>query len=134
MLEVRIIDVTPRPSANPAYAGKTFGSNAAACWAFHYNELITEPKKREVITIYQIDAREDKNWAQAVYNFQWTPQTDPNGVVHAKIDYPGVIVDHATVKENHGILKNVRVPVRPHFGVTGVAPNPSLSLGTTTPN
>jgi acetamidase/formamidase len=122
ILEVRIIDVTPRPSANPAHVGKSFGSNAAAWWGFHYNELITEPKKREVITIYQIDAREDKNWAQAVYNFQWTPQTDPNGVVHATIDYPGVIVNRATVKENHGILKNVRVPVRPHFGVTGVAP------------
>ena len=122
VLEVRIIDVTPRPSANPAHAGKTFGSNAAAWWGFHYNELITEPKKREVITIYQIDAREDKNWAQAVYNFQWTPQTDPNGIVHATIDYPGVVVNHATVKENHGILKTVRVPVRPHFGVTGVAP------------
>ena len=122
VLEVRIVDVTPRPSANPAHAGRSFGSNAAAWWGFHYNELITEPKKREVITIYQIDAREDKNWAQAVYNFQWTPQTDPNGIVHATIDYPGVVVNHATVKENHGILKNVRVPVRPHFGVTGVAP------------
>ncbi len=74
------------------------------------------------ITIYQIDANEDKNWAPAVYNFQWTPQTDPNGVVHKTIDYPGVIVNHATVKENHGILKNVRIPVRPHFGVAGVAP------------
>ena len=122
VLEVRIVDVTPRPSANPAHAGRSFGSNAAAWWGFHYNDLITEPKKREVITIYQIDAREDKNWAQAVYNFQWTPQTDPNGIVHATIDYPGVVVNHATVKENHGILKNVRVPVRPHFGVTGVAP------------
>jgi acetamidase/formamidase len=75
-----------------------------------------------VITIYEIDASSDKNWAQAVYNFQWTPQTDPFGVVHKTIDYPGVVVDHSTVKENHGILKNVRVPTRPHFGVTGVAP------------
>jgi Acetamidase/Formamidase family len=44
ILEVRIIDVKPRPCANPAYAGKSFGSNAAAWWGFHYKELITEPK------------------------------------------------------------------------------------------
>lgn len=122
VLEVRIVDVTPRPSANPQYKGKSFGVNAAAWWGFHYKDLITEPKEREVITIYEIDAQIDKNWAQAVYNFQWTPQTDPFGVVHKIIDYPGVVVDHSTVKENHGVLKNIRVPVRPHFGVAGVAP------------
>jgi len=33
------------------------------------------------------------------------PQTDPFGVVHRIIDYPGVPVDHALVEENHGILK-----------------------------
>jgi acetamidase/formamidase len=122
ILEVRIIDVKPRPCANPTYAGKAFGSNAAAWWGFHYKELITEPKPREVCTIYEIDASGQRNWAQAVYNFRWTPQTDPFGVVHKTIDYPGVPVDHATVQENHGILKNVRIPIRPHFGVMGVAP------------
>jgi acetamidase/formamidase len=122
VLEVRIIDVKPRPSANPAYAGKAFGSNAAAWWGFHYKELLTEPKPREVVTIYEIDATGQRNWAQAVYNFRWTPQTDPFGVVHKTIDYPGVPVDHSTVAENHGILKNVRIPIRPHFGVMGVAP------------
>jgi acetamidase/formamidase len=122
ILEVRILDVKPRPCANPAYAGKSFGSNAAAWWGFHYKELLTEPKPREVITIYEIDTKGEKNWATALYNFQWTPQTDPFGVVHKIIDYPGVPVDHKTVKEKHGILKNVRIPLRPHFGVMGVAP------------
>jgi acetamidase/formamidase len=122
ILEVRIIDVKPRPCANPAYAGKSFGSNAAAWWGFHYKELITEPKPREVCTIYEIDTSGQRNWAQAVYNFRWTPQTDPFGVVHKTIDYPGVPVDHTTIQENHGILKNVRIPIRPHFGVMGVAP------------
>ena len=83
---------------------------------------MTEPKPREVITIYEIDASGQRNWASAVYNFQWTPQTDPFGVVHKTIDYPGVPVDHSTIKENHGILKNVRIPIRPHFGVMGLAP------------
>ncbi|ADZ70769.1 acetamidase/formamidase family protein [Polymorphum gilvum] len=122
VLEVRILDVVPRPCANPAFAGKAFGSNAAAWWGFHYKDLITEPKTREVITIYEIDATGERNWAQAVYNFRWTPQTDPFGVVHPTIDYPGVPVDHSTVVENHDVLKGIRVPVRPHFGVIGLAP------------
>ena len=122
VIELRIIDVTPRPCANPQYPGKTFGSNAAAWWGFHYKDLLTEPKPREVITIYEVDASGERNWAKAVYNFRWTPQTDPSGVVHKTIDYPGVPVDHATIKENHGILKNVRIPIRPHFGVIGLAP------------
>ena len=122
VLEVRIVDVKPRPCANPRYKGKSFGSNAAAWWGFHYKDLLTEPKPREVITIYEVDASGERNWAQAVYNFRWTPQTDPFGVVHKTIDYPGVPVDHRTVQEKHGVLKNVRVPIRPHFGVLGLAP------------
>src|SRR5215475_8184857 len=123
ILEVRIVDVRPRPCANPMYKGKAFGSNAAAWWGFHYKLLETDPKPREVITIYEIDASGERNWAKGVYNFQWTPQTDPFGVVHKIIDYPGVPVDHKTVQERHGILKNIRVPIRPHFGVLGLAPS-----------
>jgi acetamidase/formamidase len=123
ILEVRIIDVKPRPCANAQYKGKSFGSNAAAWWGFHYKDLLTDPKPREVITIYEVDTSGERNWAKAVYNFQWTPQTDPYGVVHKIIDYPGVPVDHRTVKENHGVLKNVRIPIRPHFGVIGLAPS-----------
>jgi acetamidase/formamidase len=122
VLEVRILDVRPRPCANPKFAGKTFGSNAAAWWGFHYKDLIEEPKPREVITIYEIDATSARDWAKALYNFRWTPQTDPFGKVHKIIDYPGVPVDHRKIKENWGILKNVRVPVRPHFGTMGLAP------------
>ena len=122
ILEVRILDVQPRPCANPKFKGKSFGSNAAAWWGFHFNDLIEEPKKREVITIYEIDASGERDWAKALYNFRWTPQTDPFGVVHKIIDYPGVPVDHSTIKENWGVLKNVRVPIRPHFGVMGLAP------------
>ncbi|RCX33031.1 acetamidase/formamidase [Thioalbus denitrificans] len=122
VLEVRILDMHPRPSANPDYAGKTFGSNAAAWWGFHYKHLIEEPKPREVITIYQVDATGQQDWARAVYNFRWVPQTDPFGVVHETIDYPGVRVDHSLVKENHDILGEARIPVRLHFGTMGVAP------------
>ncbi|MEV8466889.1 acetamidase/formamidase family protein [Fluviibacterium sp. DFM31] len=121
VLEVRILDMAPRPSGNPEHAGKTFGSNAAAWWGFHYNDQVEEPKGREVITIYEIDPTGERNWASAVYKFQWTPQTDPYGVLHETIDYPGVPVDHATVEELPA-LDGVRIPIRMHFGTMGVAP------------
>ena len=125
VLEVRILDIHPRACANPKFAGRAFGSNAAAWWGFHYRELLTEPKPREVVTIYELDAQataSETACARAVYNFRWTPQRDPFGVMHPTIDYPGVPVDHSTVVENHDILKNVKIPVRPHFGVITVAP------------
>lgn len=122
VLEVRILDVKPRPSGNPEHEGKAFGSNAAAWWGFHYKDLLENPKPREIITIYEIDARAHRNWARAVYNYRWTPQTDPNGVVHETIDYPGVPVDHSTINKRHGILQDARIPVRPHFGVIALAP------------
>lgn len=122
VLEVRILDLKPRPSGNSKYPGKTFGSNAAAWWGYHYNDMIEEPKPREVITIYEIDATGERNWAKAVYNYRWVAQTDPNGVVHETIDYPGVPVDHSKISKNTDVLKGIRVPVRPHFGTMGVAP------------
>lgn len=123
VIELRILDIRPRPCANPLYAGRSFGSNAASWWGFHYKEFLTEPKPREVVTIYEFEHRGDCcGHAKAVYNYRWTPQTDPFGVVHPTIDYPGVPVDHATIAENHNILRGVSIPVRPHFGVIGVAP------------
>ncbi|HEY3598943.1 MAG TPA: acetamidase/formamidase family protein [Paraburkholderia sp.] len=125
VLEVKILDVHPRRCANPQFTGRAFGSNAAAWWGFHYRELLTEPKPREVVTIYELDAElpeDGSSFARAVYNYRWTPQRDPFGVMHPIIDYPGVPVDHSTVVENHNILKNVKIPVRPHFGLIAVAP------------
>jgi acetamidase/formamidase len=122
VLEVKILDVAFRPCANPRYPGRAFGSNAAAWWGYHYQDLVEEPRPREVITIYEIDLTGRRAWAEAVYSFRWTPQTDPHGVVHKTIDYPGVPVDHRTIEERHGVLRGVRVPLRPHFGVLGLAP------------
>lgn len=121
VLEVRILDCIPRPSANPEFTGKSFGSNAAAWWGYHYNDMLNDAK-REVITIYQVDATGEKSWAEAVYNFKWVPQTDPYGVVHPTIDYPGVPVDHSLTNRNYDVLKGIRIPIRPHFGTLGVAP------------
>lgn len=122
VLEIRILDVMPRPAANPKFAGQSFGSNVASWWGFHYHDLLTEPKPREVVTIYEILDADHGSCAKAVYNYRWTPQTDPFGVVHETIDYPGVPVDHDSIVKNFEVLKNVRIPVRPHFGVLAVAP------------
>ena len=122
IVEVRILDLRPRPSANPDHPGKAFGSNAAAWWGYHYQDLITEPRPREVITIYEIDVTGERTWARALYNYRWVPQTDPYGVEHATIDYPGVPVNHDTIDKNTPVLSGVRVPIRPHFGTMGLAP------------
>ncbi len=121
ILEVRVLDVKPRPACKACYAGRCFGSNVAANWGFHYGDLIEEPKPREVVTIFELDTQGDP-FAKAVYNYVWTPQTDPDGIVHATIDYPGVRVDHSKVVERHDILKRVKVPARLHFGTMGLAP------------
>ncbi len=122
VLEVRVLDVVPRPCANPEFSGRSFGSNAAAWWGFHYKEMLTEPRDRETVTIYEIFAQADPPFAQAVYSYRWTPQIDPFGIRHATIDYPGTPVDHSTVEKQHGVLRQARIPLRPHFGVIGVAP------------
>ncbi len=122
LVEVRILDLHTRPSASPTYQGSAFGSNAATWWGFHYHELLTEPRPREVVTIYEISRGSATEIATAVYSFRWTPQTDPFGVIHPTIDYPGVPVDHATIDKRSDVLKGVEIPVRPHFGVIGLAP------------
>ncbi|MGQ9369184.1 acetamidase/formamidase family protein [Azospirillum sp. ST 5-10] len=121
VLEVEILDLWPRPSGNPAFAGKAFASNASAWWGFQYNDPLHDAPRREVVTIYEIDLAEP-GFARALHSYRWTPQTDPFGVVHERIDYPGVVVDPATVARTGGVLEGVRVPARPHFGFIGVAP------------
>ncbi|WBO21960.1 acetamidase/formamidase family protein [Sphingomonas abietis] len=123
VVEVRILDLHARPSRNPRFAGRAFGSNAAAYWGFHYNDLLTEPKPREVVTIFEVESDPGRApCAHAVYNYRWTPQTDPSGVVHERIDYPGIPVDPETIVKNFEVLRDIEIPVRPHFGVIALAP------------
>ena len=122
VLEVRILNIVPRPSRNPSFAGRVFGSSAAAWWGYHYAELVSEPKPRETVTIYEIITAGDMPHAQALFSYRWEPQTDPFGVVHKTYDYPGVPVAPASVERRHGILGGIHIPLRPHFGVIAVAP------------
>jgi acetamidase/formamidase/AraC-like DNA-binding protein len=128
VLEVRILDIVPRPSRNPQYQGRVFGSSVAAWWGYHYDEFLSGPKPREVVTIYEIffaDREGDHDetpHARALYSYRWEPQTDPYGVVHTTYDYPGVPVASGSVKRRHGVLDGISIPLRPHFGVIAVAP------------
>ena len=122
VLEVRIVDMVPRPSRNPDFEGQVFGSSVVAWWGYHYNEMLTEPNPRETVTIYEILDDDEMPYARALYSYRWEPQTDPFGVVHATYDYPGVPVLRGSVKRRHNVLDGIRIPLRPHFGVIAVAP------------
>ncbi|MGJ4928995.1 acetamidase/formamidase family protein [Bradyrhizobium sp. HKCCYLS2038] len=122
VLEVRILDIVPRPSRSPTHRGRVFGSSVAAWWGYHYNELIASPQPRETVTIYEIFADDPEPHARALYSYRWGPQTDPAGIVHATYDYPGVPVAPGSIKRRHGVLDSIRIPLRPHFGVIAVAP------------
>ena len=135
LIEVRILDLKPRPSGNPKFAGKAFGSNAATYWGFHYSDLLTEPKQREVITIYEVEKGSARPpTAHAVYSYRWTPQTDPSGRVHMRYDYPGVPVDPATIERDYDVLRNIEIPIRPHFGFIALAPAYSGLVDSVPPN
>lgn len=121
LLEVRVVDLKLRPSGmDPT---KTYGSNASAWWGFQYDNYKEEPKPREVITLYEMDATGENAWAEAVYRYQWTTQMTPDGEAHETIDYPGIIVDHDTVTEIEDTLEGVKIPLRLHLGSMGVAPS-----------
>ncbi|WP_186294337.1 acetamidase/formamidase family protein [Bradyrhizobium guangdongense] len=122
VLEVRILDIVPRPSRNARVAGRVFGSSVAAWWGYHYDEFLAGPKPREAVTIYEIFDDVATPHARAVYSYRWEPQTDPSGVVHTTYDYPGVPVRPDSVKRRHAVLDGIRIPLRPHFGVIAVAP------------
>lgn len=122
VIEVRIDDMAPRPSRSPGYEGRSFGSNVAAWWGYHYGEFIQEPKPRENVTIYEIFAAGDEPYAKALYAYRWSPQVDPFGVVHRTYDYPGVPVDKTRIEIAAAPQSRIRIPLRPHFGVIALAP------------
>lgn len=98
--EVRILDVLPRLSANRKYEGRASGSTMPLLGGGHHGDLLTKPKRREVVTIYEIDCSQGMvDCAHAVYNFRWTPQRDPNGVLYTTIDYLCIPVDRSSIIE-----------------------------------
>jgi acetamidase/formamidase len=105
-LAVRIIDMVPRLA---------YGSNCAANWGLLYRTF-----GKERITIYGLDPSDDpsnekgfSSTASAMFGFDFSARP--------VYDLPGVISDPATVTREP-FSRPVHVPVRPHFGVMGVAP------------
>ena len=96
--------------------------------------MITGDRPREVVTIYEVDATGGRDWAQAVYNFRWPGVTDPDGIPHPTIDYPGLPVDHTKTSRNFDVLKGYRVPIRPHFGTMGLAPKEAEMVNSIPPS
>ncbi|MCQ8781590.1 acetamidase/formamidase family protein [Mangrovibrevibacter kandeliae] len=122
VVEVRILDMQPRPSLSPGREGRCFASSAAAWWGYHYRDLVERPKPRETITVYEIFPDAEDPYATALYAYRWAPQTDPFGIVHRIYDYPGVPVDTRRIEPVADVLTGIRIPLRPHFGVIGLAP------------
>jgi acetamidase/formamidase len=97
MLEVRYLEMVPRLA---------YGSNLAAHWGHLYREM----EERERVTIYQVDAQ--ANLATALFAYD----------VAEKYLTPGRITDCSQCKCEPA-LRGIRVPVRPHLGTAGVAPD-----------
>jgi acetamidase/formamidase len=97
ILEVRYLTMQPR---------FRYGSNLAANWGHLYKEF----GEKERVTIYELDP--EANTASAVYAY----------------DFPGTYLIPGTITncpecDRHKALEGVRVPVRPHLGTAGVAPD-----------
>lgn len=131
ILEVNMLDIAPRPSGNPEFRGQSFASNASTWWGYHYADFIDAEDRREVVTIFEVEP--EGTHARALYSFRWTPQTDPYGIHHPRIDYPGVPVDHTTIEKCRDPMPGLRIPLRPHFGVVAVMPKESALVDSIPP-
>ena len=96
-LEIRVLSMEPR---------LPYGTNIAAWWGHLYDSF-----GKERITIYRIDAPSGLARAAFAFDYRTTP----------RYDQPGIVV-RPDASARQGALPNVVVPLRPHFGVGGVAP------------
>jgi acetamidase/formamidase len=107
ILEVRYLQMTPRLA---------YGSNLAAHWGYLYKEM----GEKERVTIYKIDA--NSQTAQAAFAY----------------DFPGKYLTPGTITAEKDCcrmpaLRGIRVPVRPHLGTAGVAPDEVGRVSTVPP-
>ncbi len=107
VLEVRYLQMTPRCN---------YGSNLAANWGYLYKEF----GEKERVTIYRLD--QVSNQAEAVFAYEFP----------GKYLVPGTIT-HEKDCCREPALNGVRVPVRPHLGTAGVAPDAKGRVSTIPP-
>jgi len=97
VLEVQILSMEPR---------LPYGTNIAAWWGYLHDDI-----KKERITIYSLHAESATARAAFAFDYTHTPRYDIAGIV---------VPPERTIREP--ALAGVAVPLRPHFGVMGVAP------------
>ncbi|PPS42103.1 formamidase [Chroococcidiopsis sp. TS-821] len=107
-LMVRILKTEPRLA---------YGSNIAAHWGYLYDTF-----KKERITIYKIDMAAAQAYPTFAYDFKGRPVYDRPGFITAP---------EPAARET--IKTKVAIPLRPHFGVMGVAPNESGRINSIPP-
>lgn len=107
-VEVRVLSMEPR---------LPYGTNIAAWWGHLYEDF-----GKERITIYRIDAPSGLARAAFAFDYKETP----------RYDQPGIVVP-AQKNARQAALANVVVPLRPHFGVGGVAPRESGRINSIPP-
>jgi acetamidase/formamidase len=103
-LAVTILDMTPR---------LPYGSNCAANWGLFHDVF-----GKERITIYGLD---DHDGPAGSFGPLARPMFGFDFVERPLYDVPGVVSSPETT-DRRPFSRDVRVPVRPHFGVMGVAP------------
>ena len=107
-LVVRILKTAPR---------LPYGVNIAAHWGYLYNSF-----KKERLTIYKLDAESGLAQPAFAYDFKSQPL----------YNHPGLIIPtEATNREP--IKTPVAIPLRPHFGIMGVAPAQSGRISSIPP-
>ncbi|MEQ1699032.1 MAG: acetamidase/formamidase family protein [Ilumatobacteraceae bacterium] len=108
-LAVRILAMKPR---------MPYGSNCAANWGLLYDVF-----GKERITIYSLDGDEQGSVAAsgAAFGATASPMFGFDFTARALYDLPGV-VSEPDLAARQSFSRRVQVPVRPHFGVMGVAP------------
>ena len=107
MLQVRYLNMTPRCR---------YGSNLAAHWGYLYQEL----GSKERVTIYRINP--GGHTAEALYAYDFP----------GKYTVPGTIT-RCPACDRHSALPGVRIPLRPHLGAAGVAPDQPGRISTIPP-
>lgn len=107
MLEVRYLRMIPRFN---------YGSNLAANWGHLYKEF----GEKERVTIYKIDPVSMQAHAHYAYDYP------------GKYEIPGKITKCPEC-DRQKALNGVRVPVRPHLGTAGVAPDEPGRVSTIPP-
>jgi acetamidase/formamidase len=107
LLEVRYLGMTPRCP---------YGSNLAASWGFLHDEL----GRKDRVTIYRLD--EHAGTARALYAYDFP----------GRYELPGIIT-RCPDCDRRPALSGVRIPVRPHLGTAGVAPDAPGRMSTVPP-